>query len=54
MDGETGEEEHQSRGVGSGFGDGYDFGAPAGTGESLFEGISNEAAAGIAVEAYTV
>ena len=35
---------------GFGFGDGYDFGADTGR-ESLFEAISDEAAAGVAVEA---
>ena len=37
--------------VGFGFGDGYDFGAAAGTGEALFKSVSDEATAGIAVEA---
>lgn len=49
LDDEAGEE---GDGIeeGFGFGDGYDFGADAWR-ESLFEAISDEAAAGIAVEA---
>jgi len=49
LDGETGEEEHQSRGVGSGFGDGYDFCAAAGR-KAPVEAVSDEAVPRVAVE----